>query len=267
MAQQILDRYIAGSSLIHALDARVKLVLTLAFIICAALLPEGAWLALLGLTALIWAAIVASGVGLSTIVRRSLLALPFLAVVVTIIFSVPGRPVFRLPLGFGPEAPALTATDAGLLRFTTIVWKSWLSMQAALLLTATTHFLDVLRALQALHMPKIIVVLLSFMYRYLFILVDEAQRLLRARDCRSAALDGAGGGSLLWRAQVTGRLVGTLFLRAFERSERIYVAMLSRGYTGELRTLRPPALDWRDLLFGIGVGAVLFIITAQAYVG
>jgi cobalt/nickel transport system permease protein len=267
MAQQFLDRYVAGSSLIHALDARVKLVLTFVFILCAALLPVGSWLALLALTALIWTAIIASGVGLGTIVRRSLLALPFLAVVVTLIFSVPGRPVFRLPLGFSPGAPALIATDAGLLRFTMIFWKSWLSMQAALLLTATTHFLEVLRALQALYMPKIIVALLSFMYRYLFILVEEAQCLLRARDCRSAALDGAGGGSVLWRAQVTGRLVGTLFLRAFERSERIYVAMLSRGYTGELHTLRPRALDRRDLLFGMGVGTVLMIITAQAFVG
>lgn len=263
MAQQLLDRYIAGSSIIHALDARVKLVLTVALIVCAALLPIGAWLALLALTALVWAAIIASGVGLRTILRRSLLALPFLLVVVTVIFSVPGRPIFQLPLGF----VTLTATDAGLLRFATIVWKSWISMQAALLLTATTHFLDVLRALQALRMPKIIVALMSFMYRYLFILVEEAQRLLRARDCRSAALSGSGGGSLLWRAQVTGRLVGTLFLRSFERSERIYVAMLSRGYAGELRTLRAQTLDRRDLRFGIGVGAVLLIITAQAFVG
>lgn len=263
MAQQLLDRYIAGSSVIHALDARVKLVLTIALIVCASLLPVGAWLALTAFTALVWAAIIASGVGLPTILRRSLLALPFLLVVVTVIFSVPGRPIFRLPLGF----VTLTATDAGLLRFVTIVWKSWISMQAALLLTATTHFLDVLRALQALHMPKIIVALMSFMYRYLFILVEEAQRLLRARDCRSAALQGSGGGSLLWRAQVTGRLVGTLFLRSFERSERIYVAMLSRGYTGELRSLRAQTLDRRDLRVGLGVGAILLIITAQAFVG
>jgi cobalt/nickel transport system permease protein len=263
MAQQLLDRYIAGSSTIHTLDARVKLVLTIALILCAALLPAGAWLALSALTALVWAAIVASGVGLRRMLRRSLLALPFLLVVITLIFTVPGRPVLRLPLGF----VTLTATDAGLLRFLTIVWKSGISMQAALLLTATTHFLDVLRAIQALHMPKIIVALLSFMYRYLFILIDEAQRLLRARDCRSAALDGSGGGSLLWRAQVTGRLVGTLFLRSFERSERIYIAMLSRGYTGELRTLSASALSWRDLRIGLGVGAILLIITAQAFVG
>lgn len=261
MTQHALDRYIHGVSPIHELDARVKLVLTIACIVCASLLPVGSWIALIGLTALVWAAIVASGIGLGTILRRSLVALPFLAVVVTIVFTIPGRPVFRIPLGFA----TLTATDAGLLRFTTVIWKSWISVQAALLLTATTHFIEVLRALRALHLPRIIVSILSFMYRYLFVLVDEAQRLMRARECRSAAADGKGGGKLLWRAAVTGRMVGTLFLRAFERSERIYVAMLSRGYTGELRTLAAPQMSSFDRRVAALGALALVIIVAQAF--
>ncbi len=263
MAQQILERYIDGASSIHALDARVKLVLAVTTIVCASLLPAGSWLALLALTALVWATIIASSVGLLLILRRALVALPFLAVVVTIVFSVPGQPVFTVPLGF----VTLTATDAGLLRFFTIVWKSWVSVQVALILTATTHFFDILRALGALHLPKIMVALLSFMYRYLFVLADEAQQLLRARDCRSAALDGRGGGSVWWRAKVTGQLVGTLFLRAFERSERIYVAMLARGYTGELRSLNARPLHPSDLRFGLGGALVLVLITLQAFLG
>jgi cobalt/nickel transport system permease protein len=263
MTSHFLDRYIAGGSVVHRLDARVKLPLTVACILCASLLPVASWLALLALTVLVWAAILASGVGLLVILRRALLALPFLLVAVTIVFSIPGRPIFRLPLGF----VTLTATDAGLVRFSTIIWKSWISVQVALLLTATTHFLDVLRALRALHLPQILVAILSFMYRYLFILVDEAQRLLRARACRSAESDGKGGRSVFWRAKVTGQLVGTLFLRAFERSERVYVAMLSRGYQGELRTLGPSALPRKDLLVGIAGGGALLLIIAQAVVG
>ena len=260
MSTHLLDRYIDGSSPVHVLDARVKLLLALGFIICASLLPVGSWLALICLTTLLWLAIVVSEIGLGTINRRALVALPFLIVVVTIIFSVPGRPVFRVPLGLF----TLTATDAGLLRFTSIIWKSWLSLQAALLLTATTHFLDVLRALRALRLPAVMVAILSFTYRYLYLLVDEAQRLRRARDCRSAAAEGNGGGTVLWRARVTGRLVGTLFLRSFERSERIYVAMLSRGYTGELRSMEGDALPRRDLLWGLGCAAVLLVVMLQA---
>jgi len=263
MTHQFLERYIAGGSVVHQLDARVKLVLTVMFIFCASLLPVASWLALAALTALVWAAIMAADVGLTMILRRALVALPFVLVVVTIIFSVPGRPVFRIPLGF----ITLTATDAGLLRFLTIIWKSWISVQAALLLTATTHFIDVLRALRALRLPQIMVAILSFMYRYLFILVDEAQRLLRARACRSAAPVGKGGGSVIWRATVTGRLVGTLFLRAYERSERVYVAMLSRGYAGELRSLHAAAPARRDVLVGIAGGFALLLIAAQALAG
>jgi cobalt/nickel transport system permease protein len=263
MTPGFLDRYIAGGSAVHQLDARVKLVLALATVLCTSLLPAGSWLALVALTALVWAAVLGSGVGLAVILRRSLVALPFLLVAVTIVFSLPGRPIFRLPLG----VVTLTATDAGLLRFLTIVWKSWISVQAALLLTATTHFLDVLRALRALRLPNIMVAIMSFMYRYLFILVDEAQRLLRARACRSAAPEGNGGGRVLWRAKVTGQLVGTLFLRSFERSERVYVAMLSRGYAGELRSLRAAVLPRRDLLVGAAGACALLLIMAQAFVG
>jgi cobalt/nickel transport system permease protein len=258
----ILDRYIAGASLLHRLDARVKLVLTVGYVVCAALLPVGAWLALLCLTTLAWLAVVISGIGFLTILKHTLVALPFLLVAVTVVFSVPGEPILRLPLGFG----TLVATDAGLLRFVTIVWKAWLSLQMALLLASTTHFLNVLHALRALRLPSILVAILSLMYRYLFVLTDEVQRLQRARLCRSAALQGTGGGTLLWRARITGRMVGTLLWRAFERSERIYVAMLARGYTGDVRVLECPALPRRDLMVGLAVSAVLTLIGLQAWV-
>ncbi len=259
MTHRLLDRYIAGTSPIHTLDPRVKLVLTIAFIVCAALLPAGAWLGLAGLTALVWVAIALSGVGLATILRRALVALPFALVAITVVFSVPGHPIVQLPLG----AITLTITDAGVIRFGSILWKSWISVQAALLLTATTHFVQVLWALRALRLPTIIVTLLSFMYRYLFVLVDEAQRLMRARDCRSAG----NGRSIWWRARVTGRMVGTLLLRALERSERIYVAMQSRGYTGEIRTLATPTMSRRDRQWSAIGLALLAIIVAQAYLG
>ncbi len=257
----LLDRYIVGTSPLHRLDARVKVALTVAFIVCASLLPVGAWLALVCLTALAWLAIIVSGIGVWTIGRRALVGLPFLLVAVTVMWSVPGEPVLRVPLGF----TTLIATDAGLARFITIVWKGSLSLVMALLLSSTTHFLSVLGALRALGLPRMLVAILGLMYRYLFVLVDEAQRLQRARLCRSAALHGQGGGTVWWRARVTGQMAGTLLVRAFERSERIYVAMLARGYGGELRMIDTPALDRGELRLGLGVGVVLVLVVVQAY--
>ncbi len=118
MSAHFLDRYVAGVSPVHRLDARIKLVLVFAFILSSALLPDGAWLSLVCLTALVWMAVVVSGIGLATMLRRALVALPFLLVVATILF-VPGRPLLDIPLGF----MTLTVSDVGVLRFTTIIWK------------------------------------------------------------------------------------------------------------------------------------------------
>ena len=80
-----------------------------------------------------------------------------------------------------------------------------------------------------------LVSIVAFMYRYVFVLVDEAQRLLRARAARSAGVGAGTGGTIAWRARVSGGMAGSLFLRTYERSERIYLAMLARGFDGEVR--------------------------------
>ncbi len=131
----------------------------------------------------------------------------------------------------------------------------------AILLTATTPFPDLIHALRHLRLPQPLVATLSFMYRYLFVLSDEATRLLRARRARSATQPGRkSGGSLLWRARVAGNMVGQLFLRSLERGDRVYQAMLARGYTGHLYTLNPHVMQRQDWLFaGFACFYLLFI--------
>lgn len=258
-----LERYIEGASPVHGIDARVKLLLTLGTILALGLLPTDAWVAVLAVAVLIWWAILRAKVGLGVILRRALVALPFALAALTLVFSRPGEPLFTLPL-IGLQ---LTATAAGFEAFAAVLARSWLSVQAALLLTATTQFTDILRALRALRMPSVLVAILSFAYRYLFVLVDEAQRMLRAREVRAAeGAAGKSGRSIAWRAAVTGQMVGTLFLRSYERSERIYVAMLSRGFDGELRALRTPRLGSRDQGLLLVGGAVLAGIVFVAYI-
>jgi cobalt/nickel transport system permease protein len=256
-----LDRYIEGASPIHRADARVKLVLTLGCVLALALLPVGSWLAMAAVAMLLWVAIFQAQVGPGTMLRRSFVALPFALAAATLIFSRPGAALFTLALG----PLRLVATDAGLLAFVSVVLKSWLSVQAALLLMATTHFTAVLQALRALRLPAVLVAILSFAYRYLFVLTEEAQRMLRARECRSAEAAGrVAGRSLAWRAGVVGQMAGTLFLRSYERSERIYVAMLSRGYNGELRSLGERPLGSTELGLLLVGGATLAAITLLA---
>jgi cobalt/nickel transport system permease protein len=150
----------------------------------------------------------------------------------------------------------LTISAEGLRRFLTIMAGSWLSVQVALLLAFTTPFHDLVDGLRELRIPKIIIAIISFMYRYLAVLTDEGARMLRARDARSAAGDGASGGSIRWRATVTGRMVGSLFLRAYERSERIYAAMQARGFEGEFRHLRARPLARVELAWLVAILAL-----------
>jgi len=254
-----LDRYQTGESLIHHLDPRVKVVVTVLFILSNVLLPDGAWLAF----ALAWGLILfislLAGLGLGYAFKRSFVALPFALAAVTVIFSLPGEPLAAWDIG----PWHLVATDAGVVRFVSIVIRTWLSVQMAILLTATTRFPDLLHALHHLHVPQLMVAIIAFMYRYLFVLTDEAMRLLRAREARSARLaEGIGGGSLAWRARVTGNMVGQLFLRSYERSDRVYNAMLARGYTGQFLTINPHVM--RGLDWMIGTVAVIVLLLLQA---
>jgi cobalt/nickel transport system permease protein len=255
-----LNGYHAKASFIHQLDARVKLVAVILFILATALTPDGAWLAYILLAALVLGVIVVSRLGLGFVQRRAAVALPFVLAAVTVTFSTPGRSILAVQV-FRWE---VAITDAGFARFVSILFKSWLSVQMAVVLTASTRFPALLQAMRSLHLPKILVSIIGFTYRYIFVIGDEVLRLLRARAARSSAPDGRGGGSVFWRARVTGGMAGSLFLRSIERSERIYDAMLARGYDGEVRSLRPPVLRLNDVLVALPFALVLVVIQVLA---
>ncbi|HSK94694.1 MAG TPA: cobalt ECF transporter T component CbiQ [Candidatus Angelobacter sp.] len=221
-----LDRVIAGSSPIHRADPRLKVVAVVATILSISLLPVGAFAALGIMWLALIAASVVAGLGPFRLSRSAVIAAPFLLAALPLVFIRPEDPIATI----GP----LTISGEGLRIFGTVAAKSWLSVQAALLMTFTTPFHDLVDALRDLRLPRILVAIISFMYRYLAVLGEEAGRMLRARAARSA---GTHRGPIRWRAAVVGQMVGTLFLRSYERSERIYAAMQARGFTGTFRHL------------------------------
>ncbi|HET7089783.1 MAG TPA: cobalt ECF transporter T component CbiQ [Anaerolineae bacterium] len=250
------DQYRSGSSLVHRLDPRIKVLCTLAFILTAALLPPGEWIhyGLLLIVPLLGAAMARIGPGY--LLKRSFIALPFALAAITLPFTVPG-PQATLPI------LGLTVSIEGAVRFVSIVLKSWISVQMAILLVTTTTFPDVLWGLRALHVPRVLVSVVGLTYRYIFVLADEATRLMRARAARSGEVEGhQPGGSIAWRGRVAGGMVGSLALRSFERSERIYDAMVARGYTGEIRHFSPPALSADGYTILVTLLAYLVLVLA-----
>jgi cobalt/nickel transport system permease protein len=253
MFPHLAEHYQAQDSAIHRLDPRAKLLVALGLILAVSLLPFGRW----ALYLLTWIVILIvsrlAGIGPGALIRRSFVALPFALAALALPFTVPGEVIAYLPVLNWP------VTIEGVVRAGSIVVKSWVSVQVAILLVMTTSLPDLLWALRTLRVPEPLVAIISFMYRYLYVLADEASRLLRARASRSATRLGArAGNSILWRGKVAGYMVGSLMLRSFERSERIYQAMAARGYAGELRSFAAHRFARRDW-FVLG-GAVLFIL-------
>ncbi len=234
--QAHLDPYIEGDSVLHGLDSIIKTMSLLGLLIFIALIPFGAWAYYLLTGFLLLSGYLLAELPLMEVVKRSLfIELPFLLILVPLLFSRQSDTLVQFEL----LNRKLNISAAGAERFLNVLVKSWFSVLASILYASVTHFQEFTSAMRVLGIPGPIVVIWSFMWRYLVLLVNEAQRMLRARSVRSGRAIGQpvkAGGSLAWRASVTGQMAGSMFLRSMERGERVYQAMVSRGYDGEIRT-------------------------------
>lgn len=232
--------YREGESRLHRRDARAKLLAVTALVVCAVTSdwrhPER-----LGVCALALLVLLALGrLPPLPILRRSLVVLPFLLV------PAASAPFLRKALD--PEASlwVVMAVVAG---------RAWLASLLLVSLMACTRYADLLEGAARLGMPRILVSLGGFMYRYLFVLTDEAGRMLQARDLRLY-----GQSTLVAGSRVAGTMVAALFLRTWDRAERIHQGMLVRGVEGTPRRPAPRPLDAGD--WTLLVAAALTIAAA-----
>ena len=226
---------------VHRLDPRAKIVGLLAVTLVAVTTPFEAWPVYL-ICALVLALVAAlAGVGPREIRRRARFVLPLVLVVAVFV------PLVREG-GQAWELGPFTVHETGLQIFASVAAKATIGTIAAVLLAATTSFPSVLRGLEAMHMPRLLILIAAFMYRYLFVIVEEAGRMraaLAARGFRPRTALQVGA---------LGRVATAMFLRTYARGERVYQAMLARGYSGRMPQLTPLAFGRADLVF---VAAVL----------
>ena len=257
MKHSFLDRYSNLNSLVHRLDPRTKLIITFAFILVVVLTSPLRWQAFALYLVLIFSLILLSKVPPLYVLKRSLVIVPFvLMIVIFNIFLKPGEVV----VSFNIWHWQVSITDEGLLFSWNVLIKAWLSVLSLIVLSATTKFPDLLKGLEQLYLPRAMVLILSFMYRYIFVLVDEVIRMKQARDSRNF------GGKRMWQLKTIGNMVGTLFLRSYERGERVYGAMVARGFDGQITTLSNLRLARRDLYFGVGFLSCLAFISITTFI-
>ena len=247
MHHRMLDHFAGRETPVHRLDPAAKTVALLAVVLATVLVGRDHFLPILPVAVALSAYHVLARAPAWYVAKRLLMVSPFAVTIVVLFpFLEPGRPVWTLPLGTW----ALEVTEQGLLRAGHLAARFLLCAWATVLLMATTRFQDVLQALERLHVPRVFVVQLAFLYRYLWILLDEGMRLRMAR----AARDG-GAGPWRLRLQSSVGVVGVLFLRTYDRAERIYWAMTARGFDGTLHGTTAAHMHRKDWVFVIAVCA------------
>jgi cobalt/nickel transport system permease protein len=240
--------YLPGESPVHRLPAEVKIVAAFGVVLCVVATPREAFWVFGGYLLLLAAVWVAARIPPGWIARRALIEAPFVVLAVLLPFT-GGEPHVEI-------AGGVTLSEPGLLGAWNILVKGTLGVLTSLTLAATTPLRDLLLGLQRLHAPAIVVTIATLMLRYADVIVGEARRMRLARISRGH------DPRFLWQAGATARGVGSLFVRSYERGERVHLAMVSRGWTGRMPALsqqRTSRAQWLTGLAAVGVAAALAV--------
>jgi cobalt/nickel transport system permease protein len=240
MHHAFIDEHSEIGSVIHQLDPRIKVV-SFGLLILSVMLMDVISLHIFGLLLLMLAVLVLlSRVPPAFILKRSLVIVPFSVMIAAFLpFMKEGHVIWNL----GWSGLPLKVTVEGLQLFMNIVAKSFISVISIILLTSTTRFPDLLKALEKLKCPQVMILILSFMYRYVFVVEDEFMKMRQAKLSRSVGKS--------WRREVKtlSNMIGVLFLRSYERAEAVYLAMCSRGFTGCIQYHHEFRLTAKDVVF------------------
>lgn len=214
---------------LQQIDPRVKLIALLALIVVVALLRHLP--VILGIYFLALALAAVSRLPLQSFLKRTLIGIPLFAAVVALpsLFMIPGRELAGFQL---TEGVRLAISDNGLHSAALLVARVAASVSLALLLVLTTRWADLLKSLQALHVPQAFVMVLGMTYRYLFLLLHLTNDMFLARASRTVGHT-TGRQDRRWMASTGGALVG----KSLKMSEDVYMAMVARGFAGEIRSI------------------------------
>lgn len=231
-----LDRLSYRDTPIHRIDPRAKVITTFVFLVCVVSFDRYELLAMVPFV-LFPVVLIAAGDLPSGFLLRKLVAVAPFALLVGMFNPLLDREVIGEIAG--------VAFSGGWVSYASIMMRFLLTTLAALVLIATTSFTGVCMALARMRVPDVLVMQLLFLYRYLFVLGGETMRMARARALRSFGSRGMG-------IAVYAQILGHLLLRTYARAQRIYRAMLSRAFDGEVRMLGTLRFGIRDAAFVAG---------------
>jgi cobalt/nickel transport system permease protein len=242
--------YVHRHTPVHLLAPEVKIVALVAFIFVVVATPvRQVWAFGVYLTILVAIAAVAK-LPARIVVPRMVVEVPFLLFAALMPFTGPDPQV---------QVLGLELSEPGLWAAFGIVAKGTIGVLGAIILAATTPARDLLAGLRALRVPAVLVQIAAFMLRYLHVVFDEMARMRVARESRGFEATGVRSWPVLAQS------AGALFIRSYERGERVHLAMLSRGYLGTMPVLDDLRASRRQWLLGLALPATGLVVALAAW--
>lgn len=233
-----IDKFAYGDSPIHRLDSRVKFIAVIVFTVAVISLPITTFSLLFCYAIWPFALLVIAGIPLKFVLKQILLVSPFIAVLA---FSFLLYERDHVTVAFGPLSWQMTL---GWTKCFSVLAKFAVTMTALIALVSTTRFTDLLAGLERLGVPKLLILQTGFLYRYIFVLIDRAHHILRARAMRSMRKLG-----LKTEIKTASAMVGSLLITSIDSAERINIAMQARGFDGTFRTFNRLKIAAADFVF------------------
>lgn len=239
-----LDLLALEDTPLHRLDARAKVLTTLVFVTTVMSFDRYQLSALFPFFIYPLCLVIQGSIPAAYLCKRIALVIPFAVMVGLFNPLLDSQPLLRVgELGI----------SGGWISCASIVVRAVLTAGAALILVSVTGFTAICHSLNRMGLPQAFTVQLLFLHRYLFVLIEEAKQLSRARELRSFGQRGLGIAN-------SGPILGNLLLRTWERAERIHLAMLARGFNGEFHARRRSRFGGRELLFLLGWSSLFILL-------
>jgi cobalt/nickel transport system permease protein len=230
----VVERWSRGQSWMHARDARAKLIAALALVLAIATSPARHYTGALCYAAFVVAITLVSRLPLYSIALRAALVLPFSA-----------------------AFAAASWLSGDLSRAGALLWRSYLSAFTVLLLVSTTPLVQLFRALEWFRVPGLIILVAQFLYRYLFVISEQAQHMRLAAQCR-------GGQRRTGSFRGAASALSVLFVRSYARADGIQKAMMARGFRGQFPALTVARFTRMDVLFSAAAITLCALIRLTA---
>jgi cobalt/nickel transport system permease protein len=240
------EKYSSLNGIIQNIDSRVKIFSFITLVLMAILARSIITLMIL-MTVTFLLSIISKIPLKFFVIRTSFIPLLVTVIALPLLFITPGNPIFTLN--------SISITIEGIYKALFFTLRVWTCANSLILLTLTTRFSSIINAMEKLKIPKIFTMMISITYRFIFLSINEAYRMLLAKESRTIKKE-----SRLKAMKSLASMIGTLFIRSYERGERVYLAMMARDYKVSTRNLNKTSINGKDVIF-VSIITFICIIT------